>query len=90
LKTIFAKYSNGILHNVINSKIQIKMEKAKKKQMSPIVVDHGVKQILVKEFKTSFYYVNIALDGKKLTPTTLAIRLRAREMGGISADSINE
>ena len=61
-----------------------------KKQMSQIIVDCGVKKKLVKEFRSTYYYVNIALDGKKMTPTTLAIRLRAREMGGITADSINE
>lgn len=62
------------------------MNKMVKKQMPKIVVDHGEKQNLVREFSTSFQYVRQSLGGEKLTPTALAIRAKALELGGIEIE----
>lgn len=57
------------------------MIKKGQKQMPMIVVNHGVR-----ELHTNFLYVNQALDGNKLTPLGLAIRCKARELGGIEME----
>ena len=62
------------------------MNKMVKKQMAAIIVNHGAKRILVKELKSNYLYVNQALNGEKLTPTALAIRAKALELGGIEIE----
>ena len=66
------------------------MNKKGQKQMAAIIVNHGAKRILVKEFKSNYLYVNQALNGEKLTPTALAIRAKAIELGGIEIDEKNK
>lgn len=59
------------------------MEKITQKQ---IVVDNGTRRLLVREFNTTYYTINNALNGKSLTPKHMRIREKAIELGGIEID----
>jgi len=59
------------------------MKKITQKQ---IVVDNGTRRLLVREFNTTYYTINNALNGKSLTPKHLMIREKAIELGGIEID----
>ena len=59
------------------------MKKITQKQ---IVVDNGTRRLLVREFNTTYYTINNALNGKSLTPKHMRIREKAIELGGIEID----
>ena len=60
-----------------------KMKKITQKQ---IVVDNGTRRVLVREFNTTYFTINNALNGKSLTPKHMRIREKAIELGGIEID----
>ena len=51
-----------------------------------MVVDNGTRRLLVREFNTTYYTINNALNGKSLTPKHMRIREKAIELGGIEID----
>lgn len=56
--------------------------------MNEIIVPHGVKDKLVKQFKTSYPTVRAALKGKSKSLLCLRIRKAALDNGGVEVAAI--
>ena len=70
-----------------NIRTKLKILKIMKKiTQKQIVVDNGTRRLLVREFSTTYYTINNALNGKSLTPKHMRIREKAIELGGIEID----
>ena len=91
------KKSYKIICNIRNLRIYLHCSKdihtklntfkiMKKITQKQIVVDNGIRRLLVREFSTTYYTINNALNGKSLTPKHLMIREKAIELGGIEID----
>lgn len=57
--------------------------------MNEIIVPHGIREKLVKLFKTSYPTVRLALKGESKSLLSLRIRKGALENGGVEVVAVN-